>query len=41
VAITNGAADFLTQSLAVELAPIRVDAISPGVVETPEDVAEA
>jgi NAD(P)-dependent dehydrogenase (short-subunit alcohol dehydrogenase family) len=34
VAITNVAADTLTRSLAVELAPIRVNAISPGVVDT-------
>jgi NAD(P)-dependent dehydrogenase (short-subunit alcohol dehydrogenase family) len=34
VAITNGAADTLTRSLAVELAPIRVNALSPGVVDT-------
>jgi len=34
VAITNGAADFLTRSLAVELAPIRVNSISPGVIDT-------
>jgi NAD(P)-dependent dehydrogenase (short-subunit alcohol dehydrogenase family) len=34
VAITNGAADTLTRSLAVELAPIRVIAISPGVIDT-------
>jgi NAD(P)-dependent dehydrogenase (short-subunit alcohol dehydrogenase family) len=34
VAITNGAIDFLTRSLAVELAPIRVNAISPGVIDT-------
>lgn len=34
VAITNGAADTLTRCLAVELAPIRVNAISPGVIDT-------
>jgi NAD(P)-dependent dehydrogenase (short-subunit alcohol dehydrogenase family) len=34
VAITNGAVDFLTRSLAVELAPLRVNTISPGVIET-------
>lgn len=34
VAITNGAVDFLTRSLALELAPIRVNTISPGVVDT-------
>jgi len=34
VAITDGAVDFLTRSLAVELAPIRVHTISPGVVDT-------
>jgi len=34
VAITNGAVDFLTRSLAVELAPTRVNAISPGVIDT-------
>jgi NAD(P)-dependent dehydrogenase (short-subunit alcohol dehydrogenase family) len=34
VAITNGAADFLARSLALELGPIRVNAISPGVIDT-------
>ncbi|WP_066361050.1 SDR family oxidoreductase [Herbidospora mongoliensis] len=34
VAITNGAVDFLTRSLALELGPIRVNTISPGVVDT-------
>jgi NAD(P)-dependent dehydrogenase (short-subunit alcohol dehydrogenase family) len=34
VAITDGAVDFLTRSLAVELAPIRVNAISPGVIDS-------
>jgi NAD(P)-dependent dehydrogenase (short-subunit alcohol dehydrogenase family) len=34
VAITNGAADFLTRSLSLELAPVRVNALSPGVIDT-------
>ena len=34
VGITNGAVDFLTRWLAVELAPVRVNAISPGVIDT-------
>ncbi|HEY6790869.1 MAG TPA: SDR family oxidoreductase [Trebonia sp.] len=34
VAITNAAADTLARSLALELAPIRVNAISPGVTDT-------
>lgn len=34
VGITNGAVDFLTRALAVELAPIRVNAVSPGVIDT-------
>ncbi|OBK47701.1 SDR family oxidoreductase [Mycobacterium sp. 1081908.1] len=34
VGITNGAVDFLARWLAVELAPLRVNAISPGVIDT-------
>lgn len=34
VGITNGAVDFLTRWLAVELAPIRVNSVSPGVIDT-------
>jgi NAD(P)-dependent dehydrogenase (short-subunit alcohol dehydrogenase family) len=34
VAATNGAVDFLTRSLSLELAPVRVNAISPGVIDT-------
>jgi NAD(P)-dependent dehydrogenase (short-subunit alcohol dehydrogenase family) len=34
VAITNAAADTLARSLALELAPIRVNAISPGVIDS-------
>ena len=34
VAVTNGAVDVLARSLALELAPIRVNAISPGVIDT-------
>src|ERR1700761_722656 len=34
VAITTAAADTLARSLALELAPIRVNAISPGVIDT-------
>jgi NAD(P)-dependent dehydrogenase (short-subunit alcohol dehydrogenase family) len=36
VAITNAAADTLARSLALELGPIRVNAISPGVIDTGE-----
>jgi NAD(P)-dependent dehydrogenase (short-subunit alcohol dehydrogenase family) len=34
VAITNAAAETLARSLALEMAPIRVNAISPGVIDT-------
>ncbi|MGV9775154.1 SDR family oxidoreductase [Streptosporangium sp. NPDC003464] len=34
MATTNGALSFLVQALAVELAPVRVNAISPGIVDT-------
>jgi NAD(P)-dependent dehydrogenase (short-subunit alcohol dehydrogenase family) len=34
VAITNAAADTLARSLALELAPIQVNAISPAVIDT-------
>lgn len=34
VGATNGAVDVLTRTLAVELAPIRVNAISPGTIDT-------
>jgi NAD(P)-dependent dehydrogenase (short-subunit alcohol dehydrogenase family) len=34
VAITNGAAEVLVRSLALELAPIRVNGMSPGVIDT-------
>ncbi|NUW44985.1 SDR family oxidoreductase [Nonomuraea rhodomycinica] len=34
MATTNGALAFLVQALAVEIAPIRVNAVSPGIVDT-------
>lgn len=34
VAITNASAEVLARSLALELAPIRVNAMSPGVIDT-------
>ncbi|WP_239154504.1 SDR family oxidoreductase [Amycolatopsis sp. FDAARGOS 1241] len=34
VSATNGAVDALTRALAVELAPIRVNAVSPGTIDT-------
>lgn len=35
VGAANGALESLTRSLALELAPVRVNAVSPGVVDTP------
>jgi NAD(P)-dependent dehydrogenase (short-subunit alcohol dehydrogenase family) len=35
VGAVNGALESLVRSLAVELAPVRVNAVSPGVVDTP------
>ncbi len=34
MATTNGAVAFLAEALAVELAPVRVNAISPGIVDS-------
>ena len=34
MAATKGAVSFLAQALAVELAPIRVNALSPGIVDS-------
>jgi NAD(P)-dependent dehydrogenase (short-subunit alcohol dehydrogenase family) len=34
MATSNGALAFLVRALAVELAPIRVNAVSPGIVDT-------
>ncbi|MFE3205334.1 SDR family oxidoreductase [Embleya sp. NPDC059237] len=34
MATTNGALAFLVQALAVELAPLRVNAVSPGIVDS-------
>ncbi|MFE2109578.1 SDR family oxidoreductase [Kitasatospora sp. NPDC059463] len=34
MATTNGALAFLVQALAVEIAPVRVNAVSPGIVDT-------
>jgi NAD(P)-dependent dehydrogenase (short-subunit alcohol dehydrogenase family) len=33
-AATNGAVSFLASALAVELAPIRVNALSPGIIDS-------
>ena len=35
VSAANGALESLTKSLALELAPVRVNAVSPGIVDTP------
>lgn len=34
MAVTNGSVSMLASALAVELAPTRVNAISPGVIDT-------
>ncbi len=34
-AAVNGAIDALVRTLAVELAPVRVNAVSPGIIDTP------
>ncbi|MGH6725779.1 MAG: SDR family oxidoreductase [Pseudolabrys sp.] len=35
VSVTNGALESLTRALALELAPIRVNCVSPGLIDTP------
>ena len=35
VGAANGALESLAQSLALELAPVRVNAVSPGIIDTP------
>ena len=34
-AAVNGALEALVRTLAVELAPVRVNAVSPGIIATP------
>jgi NAD(P)-dependent dehydrogenase (short-subunit alcohol dehydrogenase family) len=33
--VANGALESLTRALALELAPVRVNCVSPGIVDTP------
>jgi NAD(P)-dependent dehydrogenase (short-subunit alcohol dehydrogenase family) len=35
VGASNGALESLTRSLALELAPVRVNCVSPGLIDTP------
>lgn len=35
VSVANGALESLTRALALELAPIRVNCVSPGIIDTP------
>ncbi len=35
VAVANGALESLTRALALELAPVRVNCVSPGIIDTP------
>jgi NAD(P)-dependent dehydrogenase (short-subunit alcohol dehydrogenase family) len=35
VAVANGALESLARALALELAPVRVNCVSPGIIDTP------
>jgi len=35
ISVANGALESLTRSLALELAPVRVNCVSPGIIDTP------